>query len=269
VDFLYSAGSMLNSSNAPCGAAVSPLSPRKREPKASYLTKISVCTLMFFSACCGAWCQAPADQAAPAAPPAAPAVAPASAQPAAFAIGDLRPILANVKTAVANLSVSRWKASNEIRTTTQQDVVSIQHDLDDILPDLLTQAEAPPKNGQTTLQPFFAVFRNLDALYDVLLRVSGTAAFAGTPGDAENTEDARAGLEQGRAKLGTWLLQSIGAQDAQVAHFLAAPPPPPAAPPPPPKVVINDGPTPPAPKTKKKKPATPAPQSSTPPSTPQ
>ena len=267
MDFLYSAGSMLNSSNAPSGAtAVSPLSPRKREPQTSYLTKISVCTLMFFSACCGAWCQAPADPAAPAAPTVAPApvqAAPASPQPAAFAIGDLRPILANVRTAVSNLNVPRWKASNEIRTTTQQDVASIQHDLDDILPGLLTQAEAPPQNGQAALQPFFAIFRNLDALYDVLLRVSGSASFAGTPGDAENTEDARAGLEQGRAKLGTWLLQSIGAQDAQVAHFLAAPPPPPAAPPPPAKVVINDGPTP-APKAKKKKPAPPAPQSSTP-----
>jgi hypothetical protein len=257
---------MLNSSNAPCGAtAVSPLSPRKREPQASYLTKIPVCALMFLSACCGAWSQAPTSQPAPAsqaAPDATPA-APAASQPAAFAIGDLRPVLANVKTAISNLNVPRWKASNEIRTTTQQDVASIQHDLDDILPGLLTQAEAPPQNGQPALQPFFAVFRNLDALYDVLLRVSGTAAFAGTPGDAENTEDARAGLEQGRAKLGTWLLQSIGSQDAQVARLLAAPPPPPAAPPAPAKVVVDDGPTP-APKAKKKKPAPPAPQSSTP-----
>jgi hypothetical protein len=231
---------------------------------------------MFFTACCGAWSQSqvPADQAAPAAPPSAsqavpaPATpapaAPAAPQPSAFAIGDLRPVLANVRTAVSNLNVPRWKASNEIRATTQQDVASIQHDLDEILPGLLTQAEAPPKDGQITLQPYFAVFRNLDALYDVLLRVSGTAAFAGTPGDAANTEDARAGLEDGRAKLGTWLLQSIGAQDAQVAHFLATPPPPPAAPPPPAKVVINDGPTPATPKAKKKKPATPAPQSSTP-----
>src|SRR5580704_4180194 len=179
---------MLNSSNAPCGAtAVSPLSPRRREPQASYLTKIPVCTLMFFTACCGAWSQSqvPADQAAPAAPPSAsqavpaPATpapaAPAAPQPSAFAIGDLRPVLANVRTAVSNLNVPRWKASNEIRATTQQDVASIQHDLDEILPGLLTQAEAPPKDGQITLQPYFAVFRNLDALYDVLLRVSGTA----------------------------------------------------------------------------------------------
>src|ERR1700677_2423970 len=118
---------MLNSSNAPCGAtAVSPLSPRKREPQTSYLTKIPVCTLVFLSACCGAWSQtpanqpAPADQAAPAATPAAAppaaAVAPASAQPAAFAIGDLRPILANVRTAVSNLNTPRWKASTEICT---------------------------------------------------------------------------------------------------------------------------------------------------------
>ena len=46
-----------------------------------------------------------------------------------------------------------------------------------------------------------------------------TASLAGSEADAANLEDARAGLEDGRGKLGAWLLQSIGAQDAQIARL--------------------------------------------------
>ncbi len=53
--------------------------------------------------------------------------------------------------------------------------------------------------GAGALSPAFAVFRNLDALYDVLLRVTETAALAGSASDAASLEDARAGLEDGRA----------------------------------------------------------------------
>jgi hypothetical protein len=120
----------------------------------------------------------------------------------------------------------------------------------------MTQAEANP----AALSPAFAVFRNLDALYDVLLRVTETAALAGSGSDAGSLEDARATLEDGRAKLGAWLLQSISAQDAQIAHMQATAAAKPAvAPAAPPKIVIDDGPE--NPKPRKKKPApTPAPQ---------
>jgi hypothetical protein len=177
-------------------------------------------------------------------------------------MGDLRPALANVQTAVANLSIAHWKTSPATRAATQQDVASIQRDLSDTLPGLMTQAEAPPFRGQAVLLPAFTLFRNLDALYDVLLRVTETASLAGSGADPANLENARAGLEDGRAKLGNWLLQSIGAQDSQVARLLAPPPPPPAAPPAPAKVIVDDGPTAPAAssRTRKKKTTTPAPQ---------
>ena len=42
----------------------------------------------------------------------------------------------------------------------------MQRDLTSTLPGLLTQAEA---SGPAVALPAFAVFRNLDALYDVLL----------------------------------------------------------------------------------------------------
>jgi hypothetical protein len=176
-------------------------------------------------------------------------------------MSNLRPALANVQTAITSLNVSRWKAPNDIRATTQQDINSMQRDLNTTLPPLLAQADAAAAaSGPPALSPAFAVFRNLDALYDVMLRVTETAGLAGSASDASSLEEARAGLEDGRAKLGAWLLQAIGAQDAQVVRLQApVAHPAPAPPPPPNKIVVNDGPDTTKPH-KKKPPPTPAPQ---------
>jgi hypothetical protein len=114
--------------------------------------------------------------------------------------------------------------------------------------------EAQPA-GQAALTPSFAVFRNIDALYDVLLRVSGTAALTASSYDANSLEQARAGLEDARTKLGEWLVQSIGTQDATIVRLQSAPAPKPEAATAPAKIVVDDGPTP--PKPRKKKPANP------------
>ncbi len=195
------------------------------------------------------------NQAPAAVPPATPAAAPA---PGGFAFANLRPALANVQNAISGLSISHWKAPSATRSATQQDVASMQRDLSATLPELMTQAEGASASG--ALSPSFAVFRNLDALYDVLLRVTETAALAGPESDASSLEEARAGLEDGRAKLGAWLLQSIGAQDAQVAHLQAPAPHVAAAPAAPTKIVVNDGPDTTKPRKKKTTPPTQAPQ---------
>jgi hypothetical protein len=216
--------------------------------------QVALLTLLFVSGSGAARAQA--------APPPAPAQAPAAVAPAptSFSMNNLRPALANVQTAITNLNVAHWKAPNDIRATTQQDVNSMQRDLNTTLPTLMAQADAAAANGPVALSPAFAVFRNLDALYDVMLRVTETAGLAGSASDASSLEEARAGLEDGRAKLGTWLLQAIGTQDAQVAHAQAAVARPPAAPPPAPnKIVVDDGPDTTKPR-KKKPPTTPAPQ---------
>jgi hypothetical protein len=180
-------------------------------------------------------------------------VAPA---PPGFQMASLRPALGNVQEAIASLSIAHWKAPAATRAAIQQDVASMQRDLTITLPPLMAQADAPAGNAPAALSPSFAVFRNLDALYDVLLRVTETAALAGPSSDASSLEDARAGLEDGRGKLGAWLLQSIGAQDAQIARARAtvapAAPVPPAAPA---KIVVNDGPDTPKPHKKKPPPA--------------
>ncbi len=224
--------------------------------------KVTLLTLLFLGAAGAACAQAAPPPAAPAQTPAAQAPAAAAAPgPAAFTMANLRPALANVQTAITNVNVAHWKAPNDIRATTQQDINSMQRDLNNTLPPLLAQADAAAAaTGPAALSPAFAVFRNLDALYDVMLRVTETAGLAGSTSDASSLEDARAGLENGRAKLGAWLLQAISAQDAQVVRLQVPVAPPPApAPAAPNKIVVNDGPDTAKPH-KKKPPPTPAPQ---------
>ena len=155
---------------------------------------------------------------------ATPALLAQAPAPAGYPVANLRPALANVQTAIGNLSIPRWKASTEVRTATQQDVASMQRDLTVTLPGLLTQVESQPA-GHAALSPSFAVFRNVDALYDVLLRVTETAALTASSYDSNSLEQARAGLEDARSKLGAWLVDSIGAQDATVVRL--SPPRPP------------------------------------------
>ena len=170
-------------------------------------------------------------------------------------MASLRPALANVQNAIANLNVARWKAPAETRAAVQQDIASMQRDLNATLPGLVTQAEARRSGARfPRLLPFSATSMPCTTCCCGSRKRPHLPAPAS---DAGSLEDARAGLEDGRAKLGAWLLQSIGAQDAQIVRLQAAAASRPAAAPPPPpnKIVVDDGPE--NPKPHKKKPPPP------------
>ena len=69
-------------------------------------------------------------------------------------MANLRPALANVQTAIGNVSIAHWKASGATRSATQQDIASMQRDLNTTLPGLMSQAEA----GPAALSPSFCRF---------------------------------------------------------------------------------------------------------------
>jgi hypothetical protein len=144
--------------------------------------------------------------------------------------------IAHLRRALDSLNVPKWKAPGDVRQTTASDVDSMQRDVTDTLPTLINTALADPSKVSSA----FSVYRNVDALYDVLLRVAETAQLAGSA-DARVLEDQRSALEDARTQLGAALLQSAQAQDAEVvrlrtAAVVATPPPPPA------KTVVDDGP---------------------------
>lgn len=143
---------------------------------------------------------------------------------------------AHLGRALDGINVAKWKAPGDVRQTTAADVDSMQRDVTGTLPGLINAALADPAK----VSPAFSVYRNVDALYDVLLRVAETAQLAGASRDAALLEDQRATLEDSRTKLGAALLQSAQAQDAEVVHLRATAAP--AAPPPPPsRTVVDDG----------------------------
>lgn len=169
----------------------------------------------------------------------------------------LNPALSQVRQTLAGLNISRWKAPSEVRSAAQQNADSIQRDLSGTLPGLLTQADAAPGSVSTV----FPVYRNIDALYDVLLRVAQTADLAAPQNEASDVASALSKLESARTDLGNAVLSASKSNEAEVVSLRAAAAKAAAAPPPAPAkaTVVNDGPA----KTtqtakRKKKPVTPA-----------
>lgn len=204
--------------------------------------------LILLTAACGSiFAQtdlAPFADSAPAAP----------ATPMAVGMQGLRPAMAQIGGALAGLRIDHWKGSSALRSSTRDDVASIQRDLTGTLPSLIVQAHASTLPSGP-LAPALLVFRNVDALYDVLLRVSETASLIAPSEDAAKLEAARSSLESARRQLGDALVSSAGTQDLELAHLraeAAAAPSKPAAPPP--TIVIDDGPAPAAARHKSKKP---------------
>ncbi len=134
------------------------------------------------------------------------------------ALGSLQPTMTSVNSALASVDVHRWKVPGDVKDRTASDIQSIQRDIDGSLPGLISQAQASPN----AVGPSFAVFRNIDALYDVLLRVTETANLAGSQQEANHLESARADLQTRRRQLGDALLSSATAQDASVIHLRAS-----------------------------------------------
>jgi hypothetical protein len=77
------------------------------------------------------------------------------------------------------------KAPGEVKNSAQQDMDSILRDLNYTLPPLLDKAATSPGSIAAT----FEVYRNIDALYDVLLRVAETATLSGSENDAVNLQN--------------------------------------------------------------------------------
>lgn len=129
-----------------------------------------------------------------------------------------RPALDQVQQTVADVSLSKWKAKDDVREATFENISSIQRDIVNTLPGLLSQADANP----AAIQPTFALYRNLDALYDVLLRVSNTASMVGTAADVSALSNALTSLESARKSLGDRILDLSQQQQAAIVKLQAA-----------------------------------------------
>ena len=164
----------------------------------------------------------------PTAPPAQ-AVAPSSL---------LQPTLSELRSTIAGLHTAKWKAPGPVKDEAQGNIGSMNRDLESTLPGLLAQADAAPG----AVPASFAVYRNLDALYEVLLRVSGTAELAASEEEAANVAHSLLTLDAARRALGDLILASSRQQQLVLEQARQPAPATTLAHPPAPTAVVNDGP---------------------------
>ena len=149
----------------------------------------------------------------------------------------LQPAISELQGTVAALRIAKWKAPEPVRTDAEQNLSSIDRDINNTLPGLIGQADAPPRSVANA----FAVYRNLDALYEVLLRVSGTADLAAPDAEAAMLTHSLATLDASRRSLADAILAASRAEEVVLAQpRVAVAPPPPAAPVA--TTVVSDGP---------------------------
>jgi hypothetical protein len=127
--------------------------------------------------------------------------------------GMLQPALAQVGQAVGGANPQRWKAPPSVKSAAEGDIEAIQRDLNGTLAGLLQQADAAPGSVPAD----FLVYRNVDALYDTLLRVVETAELAAPNNEAGALETALDSLENARAQVGDTIF--TGAQVQQNELF--------------------------------------------------
>jgi hypothetical protein len=192
---------------------------------------VSVLFLMTFCGASALTAQSPANP-APAAASTSPVAAPALKAPSAI----LQPALDTVQQTIELLRPEKWKGPGEMRGEASANIDSIRRDLKTTLPPLLAAADAVPSSVAKVLP----AYRNIEALYDVLLRVTEAGRFTSPDQQREALEDAMARLEAGRRALGEQLQSAAVAREQEVQHLQAAiqarpPAPPPAACPPPPE----------------------------------
>ncbi len=128
----------------------------------------------------------------------------------ATASSIVSPSLDGLRQSLRGLRLDKWKAPGPVREETNGNIGSITRDLDGTLPGLLSTADAAPGVVSKNLP----VFRNIDALYDVLLRVVETADLAAPENETETLHNALASLEDARRSLGD-ALQSAALTNEQ------------------------------------------------------
>lgn len=185
-------------------------------------------------------------------------------QPVSYAsITQLNGLLGQLESAsqktqgdLVKLRIEHWKADTSYKRQALGNVDSIQRNLQGALPEIIGQLRSSPENLSAT----FKLYRNLDALYDVLGSVIEGAGAFGSKDDMDSLSTDLSSFEGTRKQLAERIDNLSIAKEAEITRLRADLKTAQAEAAPPKKVVVDDTEPPkkPAPKKKPaaKKPAT-------------
>ena len=127
----------------------------------------------------------------------------------------LAPTMNSLPATLSTLRVEKWKAPSHVKDAALNNITSIQRDLQDTLPPLLKTADATPGSVSALL----AVMQNVNALYDVVLRVGDTAEIAAPQAQSADLAQGLSGLLVARRSLGDMVRSAVAAQEQKVTEL--------------------------------------------------
>jgi hypothetical protein len=165
----------------------------------------------------------------------------------------------NTQADLVKLRIERWKTDNSYKKQALGNVDSVQRNLQGALPEMIAQLRSSPEDLPAT----FKLYRNLDALYDVLGSVVEGAGAFGSKDDLQSLSNDVSSFEGTRKQLAERIETLSSAKEAEITRLREALKTAEAAIPvaPPKKIVVDDTEAAKKPVAKKKttaKPATPA-----------
>ena len=181
-------------------------------------------------------------------------------------LGPLEQASQTTQADLTKLRIDKWKMDSNYKKQVLGNTDSVKRNLGSALPEIMTQLRNSPEDLSAT----FKLYRNLDALYDVLGSITESAGAFGSKDEFQSLSNDLNSIERNRRSLAERLETLTASKESELSQLrnqvktLQA-----AAPPPAPKKIVVDDNEPKKPVKKKvprpPKPAAPPAQSAAPP----
>lgn len=177
-------------------------------------------------------------------------------------LAQLEAASTNTQADLVKLRIERWKTDSSYKRQSLNNMDSIQRNLQSALPEMISKLRAAPEDLPAT----FRLYRNLDALYDVLGNLVESVGAFGSKDDFQSLSNDLSSFESTRKQFAERIENLSSAKEAEIVRLrtdlkAAQTAIPTAAPAPPKKIVVDDNEPPKKPAPKKKpaaKPTTPS-----------
>ncbi len=149
---------------------------------------------------------------------------PARAQQARAPVGNVQPLLSNLNDVVtstritlAKLRIEKWKTQSEVKRRLQSDAQSIDRNLKEAVPSLVQGLQANPQS----LSANFAMYRNLDAVHDVLNLLTQSAGALAPDDEYAALANNADRMDEVRRTFADRMESLSASKDAELAQFKA------------------------------------------------
>ncbi len=159
------------------------------------------------------WAQAPASSSVNAPSQAAqPPIGSYSTTPVTSELDRLQAASAAIDSAISRLKIEKWKADANSKRQAQSNAESIQRNLKSALPGMMTGVRSAPQD----LGASFKLYRNVNALYDVMSSLTESTGAFGPKSDYDALAQQLDSLDGVRRSLGDSLEQLAATTQSQL-----------------------------------------------------